>query len=181
VNLLGVGKLRSIAMSNNFDPNIPSTGPNSPSIEGAFTTIRIAEQPALGKSNLVINGGKSFDIDVAWHITGNLTPLWLTALSVDTKNWVVTAYANPRGPGNGLTLGSVDVPIAGPPFTDNVAYNAKITVPANTLPEEDPGNPQNSGVYQLTVTAFLDSDLGAVGFDMMGVADFPLVKVENPI
>ena len=53
-------------------------------------------------------------------------------------------------------------------------------VPANTLPEEDPGNPNTSGVYQLTVTVFLDSNLGPVGFDMMGVADFPLVKVENP-
>jgi hypothetical protein len=167
-------------MSNNFDPNIPPTGPNDPAIEGEFTAIRIAEQPALGKNNLVINGGEPFDIDVDWHIMGNLTPLWLTALSVDTKDWVVTAYANPRGPGNGVTLGSVNVPVGGP-FTDDVAYSSKITVPANTLAEEDPGNPQNSGVYQLTVTVFLDSDLGPVGFDMMGVADFPLVKVENPL
>jgi hypothetical protein len=167
-------------MSNNFDPNIPSTGPNSPTIEGIFTSVLIAEQPALGKANLVINGGKSFDVDVAWHIKGNLTPLWLTALSAKTKNWVVTAYANPRGPGDGVTLGSVNVPVGGP-FTDDVAYQATITVPANTLPEEDPGDPKHSGVYQLTVTAFLDSDLGAIGYDMMGVADFPLVKVENPL
>jgi hypothetical protein len=128
----------------------------------------------------VINGGKPFTIEVAWNFRGNLTPLWLTALSVDTKDWVVTAYANPRGPGNGLTLGSVTVPIGGPPFNDPEAYTATLTVPANTLPEEDPGNPNNSGVYQLTVTVFLDSNLGPVGFDMMGVADFPLVKVENP-
>jgi hypothetical protein len=167
-------------MSSNFDPNIPSTGPGSPSIEGSFTTIKIAEQPALGRSNLVINGGKSFDIEVAWHIEGNLTPLWLTALSLDTKNWVVTAYANPRGPGDGLTLGTVNVPVGGPPFSDNVSYASTITVPANTLPEENPGDPSHSGVYQLTVTVFLDSDLGPVGYDMMGVADFPLVKVENP-
>jgi hypothetical protein len=167
-------------MSNSFDPNIPPAGPNDPAIEGEFTAIKIAEQPALGRTNLVINGGKSFDIDVDWHIKGNLAPLWLTALSVNTKNWVVTAYANPRGPGNGVTLGSVNVPVGGP-FTDDVAYSSTITVPANTLAEEDPGNPQNSGVYQLTVTVFLDSDLGPVGYDMMGVADFPLVKVENPL
>jgi hypothetical protein len=167
-------------MSSNFDPNIPSTGPGSPSIEGQFTAIEIAEQQVLGKSNLVINGGQAFDLKVSWSITGNLTPLWLTALSVDTKNWVVTAYANPRGPGDGLTLGSVNVPIAGPPFGDPKDYQATITVPANKLPEENPGDPAHSGVYQLTVTVFLDSDLGPVGFDMMGVADFPLVKVENP-
>jgi hypothetical protein len=168
-------------MSLNFDPNIPSTGLGSPTIEGEFTLIKIAEQAALGRSNLVINGGRPFDIEVAWRIKGNLTPMWLTALSVDTKDWVVTAYANPRGPGSGLTLGSVNVPIAGPPFSDPKDYKARITIPANTLPEEDPGNASNSGVYQLTVTVFLDSDLGPVGFDMMGVADFPLVKVENPV
>jgi hypothetical protein len=167
-------------MSSNFDPNIPSTGPGSPSIEGQFTAIEIAEQQVLGKANLVINGGQAFDLKVTWTIAGNLTPLWLTALSVDTKNWVVTAYANPRGPGDGLTLGSVNVAIDGPPFADPKEYKAKITVPANTLPEENPGDPTHSGVYQLTVTVFLDSDIGPLGFDMMGVADFPLVKVENP-
>jgi hypothetical protein len=93
---------------------------------------------------------------------------------------VVTAYANPRGPGHGITLGTVNVPIGGPPFTEDVTYAARIRVPANTLREEDPGDPRHSGVYQITVTAFLDSNIGDVGYDMMGVADGPLVKVENP-
>jgi hypothetical protein len=171
---------RSTAMSNNFDPNIPGAGPNDPAIiEGVFTDVQVAEQPVLGKANLVINGGKSFDIKVTWHIKGILTPLWLTALSVKTKNWVVSAYANPRGPGDGINLGTVNVPI-GSNFTGDVEFKSTITVPANTLLEEDPGS-KSSGVYQLTVTVFLDSDLGPVGFDMMGVADFPLVKVENPL
>lgn len=161
-------------MSENFDPNIPSF------IDGKFDTIEIAEKPALGKANLVINGGQPFDIKVSWRIEGSLTPLWLTALSVATKDWVVTAYANPRGPGSGLVLGTVRIPIGGPPFTDPMLYAATIPVAAGTLPEEDPGG-TNSGVYQFTVTVFLDSNLGPVGYDMMGVADFPIVKVENPL
>ena len=56
--------------------------------------------PTLGKSNLVVNGDKSFDIKISWHVFGNLVPLWLTALSVSTKNWVVTAYAESQGPGD---------------------------------------------------------------------------------
>jgi hypothetical protein len=167
-------------VSESFDPNIPPAGPYDPSIQGKFTIVRIAEQPTLGKANLVINGAKSFDIEVSWHLEGNLVPLWLTALSVDTPDWVVSAYANPRGPGDGITLGSVNVPVGSPPFSDQVDYTAKLTVPAGTLPEEDPGNPAHSGVYQITVTTFLDSDLGPVGYDMMGYADGPLVKVEDP-
>jgi hypothetical protein len=167
-------------MSNNFDPNIPGAGPNDPAIiEGVFTDVQVAEQPVLGKANFVLNGGKSFDIKVAWHIKGALTPLWLTALSAKTKNWVVSAYANPRGPGDGINLGTVNVSV-GSGFGLDVPYQATITVPANTLAEEDPGS-KSSGVYQFTVTVFLDSDLGPVGYDMMGVVDFPLVKVENPI
>lgn len=166
-------------MSTSFDPNIPAAGSSTdPRIEGYFDLIEIAEQPAIGKANLVINGAKSFDIKVNWHFEGNLTPLWLTALSVKTKEWVVSAYANARGPGGGVILGTAKVAVGGP-FTDPMSYSAVITVPAHTLPEENPGG-TSSGVYQFTVTVFLDSDLGPVGYDMMGVADFPAVKVEDP-
>jgi len=166
-------------MSSSFDPNIPGTSPSDPSIEGTIS-VQVVERPTLGKANLVIDGDNPFDIDVSWSVTGTLVPLWLTALAVKTKFWVVTAYANPRGPGTGINLGSVTVPIGTAPFPQTKSYSAKLTVPAKTLPEEDPGNPNNSGVYQLTVTAFLDSDLGPIGYDMMGFADGPVVKVESP-
>jgi hypothetical protein len=168
-------------MANRFDPNIPPAGPSDPAIEGAFTGIvSITEQPTLGKSNFVINADKSFTIEVKWHVFGNLVPLWLTALSVDTKDWVVTAYAESQGPGDEKQIATVNVPVGGPGFGLDEAYSATLTVPANTLAEENPGDQTQSGVYKIIVTTFLDSNLGPVGYDMMGYAEGPIVKVEAP-
>jgi len=172
---------RSIAMTDRFDPNIPPTGPTDPAIEGEFLGIvGITERPTLGKSNLVVNRAKPFDIEVRWRVFGNLVPLWLTALSVRTKDWVVTAFAEAQGPGDEVSLGEVRVPVRGPFFGQNEEYTGKLTVPAFTLPEGDPGNTTQSGVYKIVVTTFLDSDLGPVGYDMMGYAEGPIIKVEDP-
>jgi hypothetical protein len=171
-------------MADRFDPNIPANpaDPAAPAIEGEFIGIvAITEHPAIGKGNLVVNPAKPFDIDVSWHVFGNLVPLWLTALSVRTKDWVVTAYAESQGPGDEKTLGEVRVPVRGPLFSLDETYKAKLTVPPNTLSEENPGNPTQSGTYKIVVTAFLDSALGSVGYDMMGYAEGPIIKVENPL
>jgi hypothetical protein len=53
-------------------------------------------------------------------------------------------------------------------------------VPADTLHEENPGDPTQSGTYKIVVTAFLDSAIGGVGYDIMGYAEGPIVKVEDP-
>src|SRR3954470_9424897 len=145
-------------MSDNFDPNIPPAGPTDPTIQGEFLGIvGITEQPAIGRGNLVVNRTKPFDIEVKWRVFGNLVPLWLTALSVKSKNWVVTAYAESQGPGDEVALGSVNVPVGGPLFSLNEAFKATLKVPANTLSEENPGDPTQSGTYKIVVTAFLDS------------------------
>jgi hypothetical protein len=170
-------------MTDRFDPNIPAdpANPADPAIEGEFTGIvAITEQPAIGRGNLVVNGDKDFDIEVAWHVFGNLVPLWLTALSVNTPDWVVAAYAESQGPGDEVSLGEVRVPVGGPLFSQDEAYTAKLTVTAGTLPEEDPGNPNQSGTYKIVVTTFLDSAIGGVGYDMMGYAEGPIIKVESP-
>jgi hypothetical protein len=169
-------------MTDRFDPNIPPAGPTDPSIEGEFTGIvAITERQRLGKGNLVVNADEPFDIDVSWHVFGNLVPLWLTALSVASPDWVVTAYAESQGPGDEVTLGSVNVPVRGPNFSQDEAYSAKLTVAAGTLREENPGDPTQSGTYKIVVTAFLDSNLGQVGYDMMGYAEGPIIKVESPL
>jgi hypothetical protein len=142
--------------------------------------VTITEQQRLGKANLVVDRTRPFDIEVKWHVFGNLVPLWLTALSVNTKNWVVTAYAESQGPGDEVTLGSVDVPVGGPVFSLDETHTARLTVPAFKLPEENPGDPTQSGTYKIVVTAFLDSTLGQVGYDMMGYAEGPIIKVEDP-
>jgi len=168
-------------MTDRFDPNIPPTGPTDPAIEGEFTGIvAITERPTLGRSNLIINRNEPFDIEVNWHVFGNLVPLWLTALSVNSKDWVVTAYAESQGPGDEVTLGSVNVPVGGP-FSLDESFTARLTVPANTLSEENPGDGSQSGTYKIVVTTFLDSQLGQVGYDMMGYAEGPIIKVEDPI
>jgi hypothetical protein len=169
-------------MTDRFDPNIPPAGPTDPAIEGEFTGIvAITERPTLGKSNLVVNRDEPFDIEVNWRVFGNLVPLWLTALSVSSPNWVVTAYAESQGPGDEVALGSVNVPVGGPLFSLNEAFKATLKVPANTLSEENPGDPTQSGTYKIVVTAFLDSTLGQVGYDMMGYAEGPIIKVESPL
>ena len=175
---LGRGK---DTMTDRFDPNIPPTGPTDPAIEGAFTGIvAITDRPTLGKSNLVVNGDKDFDIEVSWHVFGNLVPLWLTALSVNTKDWVVAAYAESQGPGDEKSLGEVRVPVGGPGFSQDEQYSAKLTVKAGTLAEENPGDPTQSGTYKIVVTTFLDSTIAGVGYDMMGYAEGPIIKVESP-
>jgi hypothetical protein len=168
-------------MTDRFDPNIPPAGPTDPSIEGEFTgVVAITDRPTLGKSNLVVNGAKPFDIEVNWRVFGNLVPIWLTALSQQSPDWVVTAYAESQGPGDEVSLGEVRVPVRGPGFSLDEAYQAKLTVPANTLSEENPNDPTQSGTYKIVVTTFLNSALGPVGYDMMGYAEGPIVKVENP-
>jgi hypothetical protein len=100
---------------------------------------------------------------------------------VNTPDWVVTAYAESQGPGDEVSLGEVRVPVGGPLFSLDEAYKAKLTVPAGALSEENPGDPTQSGTYKIVVTTFLDSALGSVGYDMMGYAEGPIIKVESPL
>lgn len=168
-------------MSATFDPNIPANpaDPAAPCIEGEITSVLVTEVPTLGKTNLVVRPNAPFDIDVSFRVFGNLAPLWLTALSA--RPWVVTAYAEPEGPGDKAFLGTANVPVGSQPLSQDVHYSTKITVPAGTLVEENPGDPAHTGVYKIIVTAFLDSTLGMPGYDMMGFAEGPIIKVENPM
>jgi hypothetical protein len=166
-------------MSDQFDPDVPT---GFLTITGEFTSaVLVSEVPAIGVSNLVLNPQQTFDIKVDWKIDGNIAELWLSALAVASPNWVVTAYAESIGPGPEQILIAKDVPVlplpsANPPF----AYSTTLTVPANTLPEENPGDPLVSGVYKLVVTVFLDSVFGSPGYDIMGFAEGPVIKMENP-
>jgi hypothetical protein len=166
-------------MSDQFDPDVPS---GFLTITGEFTAaVLVSEVPAIGVSNLVLNPQQTFDIKVDWQIDGNIAELWLSALAVASPNWVVTAYAESIGPGPEQILVAKDVPVlplpsANAPF----AYSTTLTVPANTLPEENPGDPLVSGVYKLVVTVFLNSVFGSPGYDIMGFAEGPVIKMENP-
>ena len=160
-----------------FDPNIPGF------ISGDFTQVAVVEPGGLGTSNLVLDPTKPYNINVAWEITGSLTPLWLAALSTASPSWSVAAYAESVGPGPELLL--TEEPVAVASAFDQLPnawrWKHQLTVAANTLPEENPGPGGPSGVYKLVVTAFLNSALGPIGFDIMGYAEGPVIKVEDPI
>jgi hypothetical protein len=172
--------MKETVMSSTFDPNVPS---GSLTITGEFTAaVLVEEVPAIGVGNLVLDPTQPFDIKAEWAIDGNIAELWLSALAVASPNWVVTAYAESIGPGPEVILVAKDVPVlplpsANPPFK----YSTTLTVPANTLPEENPGDPLVSGVYKLVVTVFLDSTFGSPGYDIMGFSEGPVVKMENPV
>jgi hypothetical protein len=163
-----------------FDPNVPS---GFLTITGDFTSaVLVTDNPTIGVGNLVLDPSKPFQIQADWAMDGNIAELWLSALAVASPNWVVTAYAESIGPGPELQIATLNVPVlplpsANPPF----AYSATLTVPANTLAEENPGDPTVSGVYKIVVTVFLDSVFGSPGYDVVGFSEGPVIKVENPI
>ena len=163
-----------------FDPNVP-IGPLT--ITGEFTAaVLVKEVPAFGVGNLVLNPQQPFDIEVKWRIDGNVAELWLHALASRSPKWVVTAYAESVGPGPETVLLEQRVPVL-PLSSPDAPFDFKttLTVPANSLPEENPGDPRVSGVYKLVVTVFLDSTFGRPGYDIMGFAEGPIVKMENTI
>ncbi len=164
-------------MSNRFDPYIPPVG-NNLAIQGKFTgPVVITDQPLIGDSNLVVSANAPFDITVSWHVFGNAVPLFLGNLSAVTQDWDVTAYAESEGPGPETMLGKVKVPIDGPPpFPADKTYTATVKVPAGTLPPEAPDGSQ-SGTYKIIVTAFLGHAATPTGYEIMGYAEGPIIKV----
>ena len=92
-----------------FDPNVPS---GFLTITGDFTsTVLVEEVPAIGVGNLVLDPTREFKIKLDWAIDGNVAELWLSALAIDSPNWIVTAYAESVGPGPEQILVTQNVPV----------------------------------------------------------------------
>ncbi len=159
-------------MLTTFDPD---KGPN---FKGEFTKVKIIDPAFPGQvPNLVIDPTRNFDIELEWKIEGFDVPLYLAALG---GNWDVEVFAESLGPGPELRIAQTTV-AAGPPGGTLHTYATTVTVVAPSgLLEGNPG-PGPSGVYKLVVTVFLNSNLGAPGFDICGFAEGPVFKVENPI
>jgi hypothetical protein len=75
----------------------------------------------------------------------------------------------------------VNVPVGGPLFSQDEADKARLTVPAGTLSEENPGDPTQSGTYKIVVTTFLDSAPRGGGLRHDGLRRGPIIKVESPL
>jgi|WetSurSiteA1Bulk_404760.scaffolds.fasta_scaffold08460_2 hypothetical protein len=157
-----------------FDPQMDPT-----LFLGEFTRIRVVDPAAPGPpmvGNLVIDPAKDFDIEVEWNLKGFFVPLWLAALG---GNWVIEAYAESVGPGQEKMIASKVVPVGTP--VQPKTYSEKLRVSAGQLQEHTPGPAGPSGVYKLTVTAFLNSTLGTPGYDIAGFVEGPVIRAENPI
>lgn len=156
-----------------FDPSIPDL------IEGDITNVAVNETPPFGLANHVVNRAEPFDIVVDWNVKGPLTTLWIAALACEGAQWLVRVYAESQGPGPEILLSTTSVSAATFAGTTNDrTYTATMTVPANTLPEDTGGN---SGLYRLTTSVFLNSSLGAPGYDMIGFSDETAIQVEDPV
>ena len=161
-------------MSHMFDPN------KGPLFQGLFETLAVLDPAQPGNTgNLVLDPTQPYTVRMRWEIFGGEVPLYLAALS---KQWRVAAYAESIGPGPEITLGTDTVPVStgvnDPTRPFGKIWEHDLTVPAGTLPEDGAGN---SGVYKIVATVFLNSSIGAPGYDIAGFADGPLIRIENPV
>ncbi len=159
-----------------FDPNLET--PVSVLFKGEFTNIKLVDPaatfPGVSTANLVMNGSLPFNIELEWELSGSLAPLWLAALG---GSWSVEAYAESIGPGPEIQIAAASVP-AGP---GTLSYATTLIVPANVLPEGNPGPGGPSGKYRVCCSCFLNSSLGAPGYDISGFVEGPVIRIENPI
>lgn len=161
-------------MLTTFDPD------KGPLFKGEFADLAVIDPALPGHvGNLVLDPSKPYRIHMKWRIYGTDVPLYLAALSTD---WRVAAYAESMGPGPELRIAIETVPVSSatndPTEPFGKVWEHDLTVPAGTLPE-DIGT--NGGVYKIVGTVFLNSTIGAPGFDIAGFAEGPLVRIEDPV
>jgi hypothetical protein len=151
-------------------------------LNGEFTGTTVLDPALPGHvPNLVLDPTKPFRIEVKWRLTGTEVPPRLNACR---DNWIVTAYAESVGPGPEVILREEREPKSnfsgGPTAAFVFDWSHTLDIPANLLPEEDPGPGGPSGTYKIVVTVFLNSNLPGAGYDIAGFNDGPMIKMEQP-
>jgi hypothetical protein len=106
--------------------------PNTILGPGTFTATVVDNN---GAPSTVLEADTDFTVETAWTIDA------LSAALLGGE-WEVSAYVESIGPGPEQLVGTTTVALTGA-----TSYNAVVTVPGGTLPN-DPG-PPNSGVYKL--------------------------------
>jgi hypothetical protein len=161
-------------MATKFDPD------RGVAFKGEFLVFDVLDPAAEPHHpNLVINPNLPFDIRLDWRLSGSDVPVYIAALG---GNWDIEIFAEAVGPGTDVRIAADNTLPAGPPATLK-DYTRTLTVnPATSgLVEGNPGSGNPSGVYRLVATVFLNSAIGAPGFDIVGFAEGPMIMVENPI
>ena len=162
----------------NFDPDL-----GAGSLQFKCTSVKVIDSTGEpsgfpNKSNNVLDPDKAFDLVVEWEGDGFMLPLWMFAM----QNWRLKAYAESVGPGADVTLAVNSLE----PKANYIAngtirkWTHTIHVPAGLLVEGNPSS-DNSGVYQLTVTIFANSNIPG-GYDVSGFSQQPItIRVEDPV
>ena len=157
-------------MLSRFDPDRGSE------FKGEFTEVLVLDPASPGQNpNYVLNPAKEAHVKVSWKLEGRLVPLYVRALE---DPWVIKLFAETMGPGDDLYIATSQVEKGDP--AQQKTYETTLVIPPYTLKEGNPTS-NNSGVYKLVITAFLDSRLGTPGFDISGFTEGPLIRVENPL
>ena len=152
-----------------FDPQFP------PFIEGEVTNVTVHETGEV-IPNLVIQPDEQFEVQVDWKVLGIFVPLWLTALD---QEFVVSVYAEGMGASPELRIGTATkdkddfIACAGNNCRE---YSVRVPVGPFTL-TEDAGN--ESGIYKLVVSVFLNSNIQGGSFDLMGFREGPFIQIED--
>jgi hypothetical protein len=142
-------------MADNFD--------GLPALDGEVTNVAVIDND--GNPNRVLDDQFPFDVTLQWKVQPAAT-----AALLDGK-WTVKVYAESMGPGPEVLIGSVDKPGNG-----GLTYDAKITVPAGTLPADVP---PDSGVYKL-VTVITYRTHSGVLTEMAAFGEGPVILLRQP-
>lgn len=161
-------------MNSTFDPRVEVGGVNL--FKGEFTSLIVRQDPPLPHhiSNRAIDPARPFYLDMKWEVTGAEVPLRMNAVG----DWRIYFYAESLGPGNDITLSATDVEPKGPIGAALMSWSHTVTVPPGTLPEHSPGG--SSGVYNLCVVVFANSNLPGPGNDVIGFGEMPVIMSERP-
>jgi hypothetical protein len=164
-----------------FDPYIVVDGDDF--FKGEFTSIKCID-PASNfpgsKPNHVLDGTKPFNIEMDWVLSGPGATLWLDAAKLHGSNWSVDVFVESIGPGPEKRIGTEIVHVADPEVH---TFSASVLIPANTLPEGNPGTNGPSGLYKVVCSCFLNSNLRGPddeGYDISGYMEGPIIRIENP-
>jgi hypothetical protein len=125
-------------------------------------TFDIVVNDNNGVPATVLDAGLDFSIDAKWDI-GALAALLLGG------QWEVAAYVESIGEGPEQQVGATQIV----PLNGGALYNAKIVVPAGTLPNNP--EPPKSGVYKLIVV--LTHRNFTVVSDVAAVAEGPFLRI----
>ncbi len=115
-----------------------------------------------GNPSTVLDAGLDFTIRADWTISS------LAALLMGGQ-WEVAAYVESIGPGREQQVGATEVR----PLNGSTTYDAVITVPATTLPNNL--GPGESGAYKVVVL-LTHRNFGAVS-DVSAIVELPVVRI----